>query len=538
MMRSVRTVWLAGLCLGMVLAGIAVDAADDQPGTGLLQLHARTRVETGQGSGRYRAVERTLAWDPRRTAVVICDMWDEHWCPGATARVAEMAPHMNEVVQAARKQGMLIIHCPSGTMEFYKDSPQRNRAQQAPAAKPKVPLQRWCKLDPAREAPLPIDDSDEGCDSHPDMKPRKAWGRQIAAIEIAAEDAITDSDEAYNLLEQRGIDNLIVMGVHANMCVLGRPFSIRQMVYQGKNVVLMRDMTDTMYNPASKPYVSHFTGNDLVVEHIEKFWCPSITSADFLGGNPFRFAADKRPHLVVITSEPEYQTEQTLPEFALSELGRDLRVSFVFGSPLQDENELPGLEVLHDADALLLSVRRRLLLPAELEIFRKYLAAGKPLVAIRTASHPFCLFDKPPSAGRVEWREFDREILGCHYRGHHGERKGSPSSLIRVADASQAHPLLAGVSPAEFPAGSTLYKSQPLAASTTLLMVGRIDDTTPVEPVAWTNSRADGGKVFYTSMGHPDDFQRPEFRRLLKNGVLWSAGLAIPQAEEAAAGCK
>ena len=33
------------------------------------------------------------------------------------------------------------------------------------------------------------------------------------------------------------------------MCVLGRPFGIRQMVHLGKNVALMRDMTDTMYNP-------------------------------------------------------------------------------------------------------------------------------------------------------------------------------------------------------------------------------------------------------------------------------------------------
>ena len=33
-----------------------------------------------------------------------------------------------------------------------------------------------------------------------------------------------------------GIKNVIVLGVHTNMCVLGRPFSIRQMVYQGQNI--------------------------------------------------------------------------------------------------------------------------------------------------------------------------------------------------------------------------------------------------------------------------------------------------------------
>jgi hypothetical protein len=79
------------------------------------------------------------------------------------------------------------------------------------------------------------------------------------------------------------------------MCVLGRPFSIRQMVSLGKSVLLMRDMTDTMYNSRKRPFVSHFAGTDLVVEHIERYWCPSITSADFLGGAPFRFKGDTRP---------------------------------------------------------------------------------------------------------------------------------------------------------------------------------------------------------------------------------------------------
>jgi len=107
-------------------------------------------------------------------------------------------------------------------------------------------------------------------------------------------DAITDSAEAYYLMRQRGIKNLIVMGVHTNMCVLGRPFSIRQMVYQGMNVALMRDLTDTMYNPAMAPFVSHFEGTDLVVGHIERYWCPTLISGDLLDGKAFRFPGDTR----------------------------------------------------------------------------------------------------------------------------------------------------------------------------------------------------------------------------------------------------
>ena len=58
------------------------------------------------------------------------------------------------------------------------------------------------------------------------------------------------------------------------MCVLGRPFGIRQMTDLGKNVALMRDMTDTMYNPEKRPMVDHFAGTDLVVEHVETLLVP------------------------------------------------------------------------------------------------------------------------------------------------------------------------------------------------------------------------------------------------------------------------
>jgi hypothetical protein len=61
------------------------------------------------------------------------------------------------------------------------------------------------------------------------------------------------------------------------------------MVTIGKNVLLMRDMTDTMYNSRRHPFVSHFRGTELVTEHIEKFWCPTITSVDIIGGKPFQF---------------------------------------------------------------------------------------------------------------------------------------------------------------------------------------------------------------------------------------------------------
>src|SRR5881396_3034651 len=105
-----------------------------------LSLHTRRRVEISPGSGVYRVVEETRGWDAKRTAIVICDMWDQHWCKGASRRVAEMAPHINEVVCQARKRGVFIIHAPSGTMKFYEGSPGRKLARTAPAVTPKAPL--------------------------------------------------------------------------------------------------------------------------------------------------------------------------------------------------------------------------------------------------------------------------------------------------------------------------------------------------------------------------------------------------------------
>ena len=260
-----------------------------------VNLKLRRLVETEKGSGQWRVTENSVTWEPAGTVAVICDMWDQHWCKGATARVAEMAPRMNDLISELRTRGVLIIHCPSDTMKYYEGTPGRQLAQSAAKATTTTPLQGWCSLNSVKEPPLPIDDSDGGCDDEPRCKEGSPWRHEISTLEIKKGDAITDSGEAYNLMRQRGITNVLIMGVHQNMCVLGRPFSIRQMVYQGQNVVLVRDLTDSMYNSRQKPFVDHFTGNALVCWHIEKYWCPTITSDQILGGKPFHFAADPKP---------------------------------------------------------------------------------------------------------------------------------------------------------------------------------------------------------------------------------------------------
>ena len=272
----------------------------------MLNLSQRSRAAKGDA---YVVVTRAVAWDPKQTAVIVCDMWDTHHCLNAVRRVEELAPRMNQVLEKARGLGVFVIHAPSSCMEPYKDHPGRMRAQAAPkAANLPTDIHQWCREIPAEtKGKYPIDQSDGGCDSDPveqkaheqklketGRNPKAPWKRQIDVLKIHDDDAISDSGvEIWNLLEQRGIQNVILVGVHTNMCVLGRPFGLRQLAKNGKDVVLMRDMTDTMYNPARWPHVSHFKGTELIVEHIEKFVCPTVTSDQLLGGAPFRFKGDR-----------------------------------------------------------------------------------------------------------------------------------------------------------------------------------------------------------------------------------------------------
>ena len=271
-----------------------------------LQLTLQKRVETGPGRGEFHAVQSAESWNFKQTAIIVCDMWDLHHCKNAVLREGEMAPRMNELLEKARGQGVFIIHAPSSCMKPYEGHPARERAKAAPKA-PNLPadIGSWCKQIPAEErGKYPIDQTDGGEDDDPaehaawaaelkakGLNPRAPWTRQIDVLKIHAQDAISDSGvEIWNLLEQRGIANVILMGVHVNMCVAGRPFGLRQLAKNGKRVVLMRDLTDSMYNPARWPFVTHQRGTELFIEHVEMFICPTITSDQMLKGKPFRFS--------------------------------------------------------------------------------------------------------------------------------------------------------------------------------------------------------------------------------------------------------
>jgi len=214
--------------LGIVflLAFISLQARAEE-----LKFNARSREQIPGAPGEYRVVSKKLSWSADETAIIICDVWDQHWCRGATRRCAELAPRINEVAAKSRDMGMLIIHAPSGTMDSYENHPARQVARSAPkAANLPKDIAKWCKWINAEEkaAGYPIDHSDGGCDCQPKCEQGSPWRKQIGTIEIDVKDAVSDAGiEIWALLEQRGIDNVIIMGVHTNMCVLGRPFGLQ-----------------------------------------------------------------------------------------------------------------------------------------------------------------------------------------------------------------------------------------------------------------------------------------------------------------------
>lgn len=522
-----------GACIafaGLLYCGlnVAYGMSIDEP----LVLITRSRAPLADDASRFRVVQNKVEWDPKHTAIIICDMWDQHWCRGATKRTGELAPTMNEVVSKARDKGVLIVHAPSGTVKAYENHPARKRATGAPkAANLPEGIGKWCRWIDEKEETIgyPIDHSDGGCDCEPTCKqgPPWPWKSQIDTIRIHDEDAISDSGvEIWNLLEQRGIKNVILMGVHANMCVLGRPFGLRHMAKFGKNVVLMRDLTDTMYNSRMRPFVSHFTGTDLIVEHTEKYVCPTITSTVFTGQPAFRFKNDKRLRVVFFSAESEYGAAETLPEFAHElQTKYGLYCEILQGSTAKrgnDRYELAGLEALTDADLAVVFMRRRALPPDQMKYLHDYMAAGKPLIGLRTACHAFDTRGSAPE-GYAEWPKFDPDVLGGHYHGHYGT---GPRCTVTLAAGAQGHPVLAGVK-LPFTSEGSLYEVRPLAESTKSLLIGTIPDKDP-EPVAWTNHSGQS-LVFFTSLGHPDDFKKASFRRLLINAVFWAMNKPIPK---------
>ena len=519
-----------------------------------LRISKQLKVPSTVDKGAWNLVSRIEAWKAAETAIIICDMWDKHWCDDATTRVAEMASEMNKVIAIAREKGVKIVHAPSDCMDFYANYPGRKEALKY-KDKTIAGLAKGNKLASEENAPWPVDQSDEGCENA-GCKPHKAWKKQIDALTITDKDLISDSGEEIGAyFKKKGIKNVILMGVHTNMCVIGRTFGLRAMTRMGMNVVLMRDMTDLMYNSKMPPYVNHFAGLDLIVDYIETYVCPSILSIDFTGKKQFRFKGDTRQRIAFVTAEGEYRANQRLPEFAHElSLKHNIHCDFALGIPIMNDakkdadpklkaeyaaygmpidnagkitvsptrHNIENLQILNDADLAVIFVRRRALEPEMMALIKDFVTKGRPVLALRTASHAFDANRKVPrseidnkastSEFLAQWPEFDMQVLGGNYQGHYGRLDAGTD--VTIVPGMEGHPLLKGVEP-KFNSPNWLYKNRPLRSGNIQVLMLGINPGVPDEPVAWINNN----KVVYTSLGHWDDWKIESFRNFMFNAV-------------------
>lgn len=216
----------------------------------------------------------------------------------------------------------------------------------------------------------------------------------------------------------------------------------------------------------------------------------------------------KNPTVVLISGEYEYASTNTLPAFKqFLESNYPLRCVYLE----RKGEQLPGLEALKSADLAIFYIRRMTLPEEQLSQIQAYVSSGKPLIGLRTASHAF-----------QNWKEFDNVVLGGNYHNHYGN---ALVATARVNAEAANHPILKNVAK-EFETGGSLYKTSPLAKGATLLLTGSITNQ-PQEPMAWTHTYK-GARIFYTSLGHPKDFDHPAFRAMLVNAVFWALDRPVP----------
>jgi type 1 glutamine amidotransferase len=241
-------------------------------------------------------------------------------------------------------------------------------------------------------------------------------------------------------------------------------------------------------------------------------------------------SASDSPHVVFVVGEGEYGSQESMPALAdVLSTRYGLRVTVLIDSELDagPDNSIGGLNSLETADLAIFFMRFRQLPDTQLAEIQRYLDRGGPVVASRTTTHAFAYDAEDPRAEK--WNAFGARELGAPWIHHYGHDASAD------ATTEGEHPTLNGV-PSSFHVRSWTYHVLPDYPPQTanVLVRGRPvlpeedagDDT--VNPIAWTTEHTGGGRVFMTTMGHPEDFTVPAFRRLVVNGIHWALGREAP----------
>ena len=251
--------------LTLTLAFLAVQAT--AAGTLPVELQRRDPA-TGQPTVTHAEL------DPARVGVVVVDMWNWHWCKTATARVGALVPRMKPVVDEARALGMTIFWCPSDVADNYVGTVPYESAFSAS----KVPLPALAELN----CPPAPDGGGCAC-GRERCQGNYGWDGMHPDLVMDDRDFMpNDLATLYSLCRQRGLTHLIYLGVHTQVCLLGKSIGLRNLSRAGFQCILARDLTDAhaKYDPAAGVTPETFTAD--VVAHFEKHLAPTINFADAL----------------------------------------------------------------------------------------------------------------------------------------------------------------------------------------------------------------------------------------------------------------
>lgn len=258
----------------------------------------------------------------------------------------------------------------------------------------------------------------------------------------------------------------------------------------------------------------------------------------------------KGKHIVFVTGDEEYRSEESMPQLAkILAVRHGFKCTVLFAidkkngtiNPKQLDN-IPGLEKLKTADLMVLFIRFRNLPREQMEYFVDYVNSGKPILALRTSTHAFS-FGNNKEYGKYSWNNqkdwkggFGREVLGETWVAHYGHHQVESTRGV-IAKGMENHPLARGLDDVWGP--SDVYKinsltgdSQPIVMGQVLVGMKSSDKARPgskLMPIAWiktwTSESGKKNRIFTTTMGHSGDLTNEGVRRMLVNAVYWCLGM-------------
>ena len=297
------------------------------------------------------------------------------------------------------------------------------------------------------------------------------------------------------------------------------------------------------------------------------------------------------PHIVFISGDEEYRSEEALPQFAKIMTERHGFKSTVLFAQDPSEpgkidpnygNNIPGLENLASADLMVMFTRFRALPDDQMKHIDNYLKSGKPVVGMRTSTHAFKFKDIEMESNYQHygnysnaedgWKDgFGRLVLGEHWINHHGKH-GDQSTRGLIAEGAEGHSILNGIQDGDVWGPTDVYGVRlPLPGDSKPIIMGQsvdrtaarddndvrlgmrptddklpakierkdrdgnpimVDQNDPIMPVAWTKTYqipgGQSGKCFSSTMGAATDLLEEGTRRLFVNSVFWSLDLEVP----------